>query len=190
MSKESYMRGFVKAAQAMGVDPQALVKYAQATDKVQKVEAPKYKTDGWAPKSVSDLGTDVIPGYDITDDTAKPLTEPIPLVRHAYEYALQPEMTNAVARLAKLKAAVGQADPRLVPFIQAYNEALGDTGGAVASVFNTGKYDDLVHEKLPGSVPTSFHQRLFALTNGSPLKASAPATTSALPVQVSAPAKK
>lgn len=38
MSKESYIRGFCKAAAAAGVDPQALVKFAE----------PKYKTNGKA----------------------------------------------------------------------------------------------------------------------------------------------
>lgn len=39
MSKESYVRGFCKAAEAAGVDPVALAKYAQ-----------QYKTDGYAPR--------------------------------------------------------------------------------------------------------------------------------------------
>jgi hypothetical protein len=46
MSKESYARGFCKAAEAHGVDPVALAKYAQ-----------------WAPKNVAELGTDKIPQY-------------------------------------------------------------------------------------------------------------------------------
>ena len=47
MSKESYARGFCKAAEAAGVDPVALAKYAQ-----------QHKTDGWAPEVVSKLGRD------------------------------------------------------------------------------------------------------------------------------------
>ena len=39
MSKESYIRGFCKAAEARGVDPQVLAKFAQ-----------QYKTEGYAPK--------------------------------------------------------------------------------------------------------------------------------------------
>lgn len=39
MSKESYARGFCKAAEAAGVDPTALAKYAQ-----------QYKTEGYAPR--------------------------------------------------------------------------------------------------------------------------------------------
>ena len=45
MSKESYARGFFKAAEAAGVDPVALAKYAQ-----------QYKTDGYAPRRVARLG--------------------------------------------------------------------------------------------------------------------------------------
>ena len=45
MSKESYARGFCKAAAAAGVDPVALAKYAQ-----------QYKTDGYAPRRVARLG--------------------------------------------------------------------------------------------------------------------------------------
>ena len=39
MSKESYARGFCKAAEAAGVNPEALAKFAQ-----------QYKTDGYAPR--------------------------------------------------------------------------------------------------------------------------------------------
>lgn len=42
MSKESYIRGFCKAAEAHGVDPQALAKLASG-------EEPRYNTGGWAP---------------------------------------------------------------------------------------------------------------------------------------------
>lgn len=45
MSKESYVRGFCKAAAAAGVDPAVLAKYAQ-----------QYKTDGYAPRRVARLG--------------------------------------------------------------------------------------------------------------------------------------
>lgn len=45
MSKESYARGFVKAAAAAGVDPTGLAKFAQ-----------EFKTDGWAPRVVAILG--------------------------------------------------------------------------------------------------------------------------------------
>ena len=44
MSKESYARGFCKAAEAAGVDPVALAKFAKDT-----THGPKYKTDGFAP---------------------------------------------------------------------------------------------------------------------------------------------
>ena len=49
MSKESYIRGFSKAAEAAGIDPKALAKYAQ-----------QYKTDGWAPDGVSTNGVPYI----------------------------------------------------------------------------------------------------------------------------------
>lgn len=52
MSKESYVRGFVKEAEAHGVDPVALAKFAQ-----------QYKTDGYAPKPVSEHGKETIPHY-------------------------------------------------------------------------------------------------------------------------------
>ena len=50
MSKESYARGFVKAAAAAGVDPTGLAKFAQ-----------QYKTEGWAPKVHSLEGATKIP---------------------------------------------------------------------------------------------------------------------------------
>ena len=46
MSKESYVRGFCKAAEDAGVDPVALAKYAQ-----------------WAPRNVAKLSMDEIPSY-------------------------------------------------------------------------------------------------------------------------------
>jgi len=57
MSKESYVRGFVKAAEAAGVDPVALAKYAQ-----------EFKTNGWAPPVVSSVGTKYAPIYGYDDD--------------------------------------------------------------------------------------------------------------------------
>lgn len=57
MSRESYARGFCKAAEAAGVDPTALAKYAAETR-----SEPLYKTDGWAPAQVRRL-TKSIPGY-------------------------------------------------------------------------------------------------------------------------------
>lgn len=50
MSKESYARGFCKVAEAHGIDPVALAKYAAE-------KGPKYKTDGYAPAVVARLGT-------------------------------------------------------------------------------------------------------------------------------------
>ena len=57
MSKESYERGFCKAAEAAGVDPVALAKYAQQFANKTKKDQPKYNTGGrapegaWAPES-------------------------------------------------------------------------------------------------------------------------------------------
>lgn len=48
MSRESYIRGFCKVAEAHGVDPVQLAKYA-ATNDVGAVSGPKYKTDGYVP---------------------------------------------------------------------------------------------------------------------------------------------
>lgn len=66
MSKESYARGFCKAAAAAGVDPVALAKYAQwynpmnwfrgSTNEEGDPKAQQYKTDGWAPKIITELG--------------------------------------------------------------------------------------------------------------------------------------
>ena len=66
MSKESYMRGFCKAAAAAGVDPVKLAKYAN-TNNVSVASQPKYKTDGWAPPVVASLGTSVAPMYGYDD---------------------------------------------------------------------------------------------------------------------------
>jgi hypothetical protein len=57
MSKESYARGFCKAAADAGVDPKVLFKFAQ-----------EFKTNGWAPPSVASLGTSVAPLYGYDDD--------------------------------------------------------------------------------------------------------------------------
>ena len=168
MSKESYARGFCKAAEDAGVDPVELAKYAQ-----QEAKGPKYKTDGWAPNSVSELGMDVVPGYDAINDTAKALTHPIPFVDHAYTYSMDPELTKRLEYLQKLRVATGRADPRSVPFLNAYNEVMSRTAGAVASAFNTGKFNDFVDKPLRPIVPEIFHKQLFRLTNGVPAKVTA-----------------
>lgn len=71
MSKESYARGFVKAAQAMGVDPVQLAKYA-ATNDVSAVSGPKRKTDGWAPLFVRLLDKSEIPYVEKANDIYYP----------------------------------------------------------------------------------------------------------------------
>lgn len=56
MSKESYVRGFCKAAETVGIDPVELAKFAAETKEEANEEQPKYKTDGYAPRLVSRLG--------------------------------------------------------------------------------------------------------------------------------------
>ena len=49
MSKESYIRGFCKAAESHGVNPVQLAKYA-ASNNSSAASGPKYKTEGYTPK--------------------------------------------------------------------------------------------------------------------------------------------
>ena len=140
MSKESYIRGFVKAAQAMGVDPHALAKYAQAANNVQKVEAaPKYKTDGWAPQVVNSIGKDRAPlyGYDDEGD-GKPS---IQLVEKAYPIEAANEVQDAL-RVGKggdtgIVAAEPRAaiDPIYSAWLNAHMESLGDINKKLAPFF-------------------------------------------------------
>lgn len=74
MSKESYIRGFCKAAEAAGVDPVALAKFAQ-----------EYKTDGYAPEVISEVGQKGIPSYHLTGKNGPAtIKTPVELYNEAY----------------------------------------------------------------------------------------------------------
>lgn len=99
MSKESYARGFVKAAAAAGVDPVKLAKHAQArtsrrdlvfdpkkgryvvqsTPRGQELvkDEPKYRTNGWAPLFVRSLGKSKIPFVYKASDIYYPNTQEV-----------------------------------------------------------------------------------------------------------------
>lgn len=83
MSKESYVRGFCKAAEAHGIDPVALAKFAQ-----------------WAPKDVARFGSKKsIPSYSSTYDVGGNIRSPRDLLGNIW-------MAKNHEEVAKGRAAV------------------------------------------------------------------------------------
>lgn len=84
MSKESYARGFCKVAEAAGVDPVALAKFANETS--EKITAPEYDTGGYAPEVISRVGNKGIPSYHWTGkDGPSVIKTPVQLYNEAYD---------------------------------------------------------------------------------------------------------
>ena len=125
MSKESYARGFCKAAEAAGVDPQALIKLAANV---------ALKTDGFAPKSVVDVGTGAVPDYrppvyDYSTGTGKlekdESASPMATTRKLYPIWRE-LIGNSQAALSENPGVVARAkaNPKYLNWLIAHNKAI------------------------------------------------------------------
>ena len=160
MSKESYARGFCKAAAAAGVDPVALAKYAQ-----------QYKTEGYVPsmQKLEGSGSRIeIPFLSslmgrIYKDTP-PLLEVLGTGGRVNEGILDDDLK---ARMA--------LNPKFKNWVDAHTNAAQK---ALAPLINIGyPRDKDIPQDIGGMLSKLYHDEMKR-------------TTSAPPVQVSAPAKK
>jgi len=142
MSKESYARGFCKAAAAAGVDPVALAKYAQDLPRWQSARTrmpgaikpkPQYPTKGYVPSSVKVDSTTGIPKFNTFWDeweTAEPQTardfdvssDYYPGHNERLKSVLDPRHkyfaqanTNAIAKIYKLLDSASYPDSKTIP---------------------------------------------------------------------------
>ena len=167
MSKESYARGFCKAAEAAGVDPRALAKFAAET----KNEQPKYKTDGYSPRMIRNPSTERIdiPYLNslLGSVSEKTLPELSSLLSGGRLYGPPWTDKNLMARMA--------LNPKFKNWVDAHTNAAQK---AVAPLVNI-KYpdDDKIPKDIGDMLSKLYHDEMKR-------------TTSAPPVQVSAPANK
>jgi len=161
MSKESYIRGFCKAAEAAGADPVALAKYAQ-----------QYKTEGWTP--------DILMSPD-------KMSIPFP-TDYGFEYtAGVPPVPSSLWRAAHINGIFGRKRERLMrildPRREAWNAATTNAARkAVDKLTQAGyRYSPDDKDEIPkNAIPLLekiYHDEMKR-------------TTSAPPAQVSSPAKK
>ena len=165
MSKESYARGFVKAAAAAGVDPTELAKFAQ-----------QYKTDGYVPSLNPDSAPATYPSKDhenwidipyIYSSSFGSKTPPLGnllAVGGSYDSGAYPER--------RLRA---ELDQRLANWIAAHTNASAKARAPLA------RANYPMNRKIPKDIGD-----MIAKIYHDEMKR----TTSAPPVQVSAPEKK
>lgn len=158
MSKESYARGFCKAAAAAGVDPVALAKYAQ-----------QYKTEGYAPEMVE---------YPVSGRINIPFLNNL-VGEIGKDTDPELRFLDAGGRLGSLidddfKARMA-LNPKLKNWVDAHTNATQKT---LAPLKNIGyKQDRTIPKDIGDMLSKLYHDEMKR-------------TTSAPPVQVSAPAKK
>lgn len=160
MSEESYARGFCKAAAAAGVDPVALAKYAQ-----------QYKTEGYVPSMLKgeNSGSRIKIPYlssligGIYEDNP-PLLEALNMGGRVRERILDDDLK---ARMA--------LNPKFKNWVDAHTNAAQK---AIAPLINIGyPRDKDIPQDIGDMLSKLYHDEMKR-------------TTSAPPVQVSAPVKK
>lgn len=168
MSKESYARGFCKAAEAAGVDPAALAKFAEAI----------YNTGGKIPSSTMQ----VLKG-DRTDRIKKWIrsTEAIPAIAthghngrigvmgntegivNEYEKAL--ETLDAVNSGGTIDPKGNMSKDEQIAYLKAHLKSLR----AAHNVYSRQK-----KERASQSPQSAYHGSMYALTNNAPAVAISP----------------
>ena len=156
MSKESYARGFVKAAAAAGVDPTALAKFAQ-----------QYKTEGYftgvmaSVKGHMDIPKVYGTGYVVPDRTPAGwgLTSPSELER------LPDTPEERVRQIV---------NPRHLAWLQAHTNALSK---ATAPLREAGFPQDQteIPEDIQKELEKIYHSTMYSTTSAPPARVSAPA---------------
>lgn len=122
MSKESYARGFVKAAAAAGVDPTSLAKFAQS------IAGPVLDTGGYAPEVISKVGKKGIPSYHLSGKNGPAVIKtPVELFNEAY---FPQRSTHEYVRDA--------ANPKHKAWSRAHIEAIRDAVKPVIEAYGEG----------------------------------------------------
>lgn len=174
MSKESYARGFCKAAEAAGVDPVALAKYAQ-----------EFKTNGWAPPVVAAIGTEHAPVYGYGDDPqegTKP-QEGVDLYERAAEIETPKDIESSlyilngdrdVGEFTPVMRARAALDPRYAAWLNAHTKATKDVAEKVSPhIPNWSPLSRMSAPDLAKAIAKSYHDSM-AKSTGAVSRVSAP----------------
>lgn len=166
MSKESYIRGFCKVAEAHGVDAVQLAKYAQ-----------QYKTEGWAPEFLGHKNG--IPYTTKGGDKEALVGGPTPydVSWATKDYPSDPSVLGYDQDIGKRERLARILDPRRA----AYNIASTNAAQKAWSLLARAGYNMTDEVKLPEHLARGL-RKIW----DDEMKR----TTSAPPAQVSAPAKK
>lgn len=175
MSKESYARGFCKAAAAAGVDPKVLFKFAQ-----------EFKTNGWAPQVVTSIGKNRAPSYSY-DDEGTGRGGSIQLIEKAEPIEAANEVQNALDLANEIydgenrivavnpRAAI---DPRYAAWLNAHKKALGNISEKISPFFHSTSKDVQFSRRTPNpsladSIARAYHDSM-AKSTGAVSRVSAP----------------
>lgn len=168
MSRESYIRGFCKVADKQGIDPVVLAKYAQ-----------QYKTDGWAPAPVADLGTESAPVYGYTvqsqggesgkdspkilNEIATPVESPMDLVESGG--ILSGEDGKGSDLIMESRAEI---DPRFSAWLKAHSKATRDIARKVIPYYPNKEMAMYRNPSLAESIARAYHDSMLNSTGGVP----------------------
>ena len=174
MSRESYIRGFCKAAEAAGVDPVALVKYAQ-----------EFKTNGWAPPVVAAMGTKHAPIYGYDDDPSEgtkrqkgvDLYERAEAIRTPGDLEFSLAMLNGDKDAGDFTPVIhsrAALDSRYAAWLNAHKKATKDVAGKVMPHHPNGSHSyGMYAPGLAQAIAKSYHDSM-AKSTGAVSRVSAP----------------
>jgi hypothetical protein len=183
MSKESYARGFCKAAEAAGVDPVALAKYAAES-------SPEFKTEGYAPESVSQIGADAVPLYrpPVYDYANNYPISLIPGTNSAYPMidtvGVSPEVRyirgDSRKSLSRNEAVLARAraNPKYLNWLIAHTRAMDAVSAAARGTMHKNHFggtSGVEDPELNKMLADLYHKNMMDMTNAAPAQVSAPA---------------
>lgn len=193
MSKESYIRGFCKAAEAAGVDPQALAKCAagwldrlssmfskstagKTTDN-SAISKKNFNTGGWAPEGTPGPESGRIPFIPVNtlvpdkSSRGKVSTYIADNFSNPEKASDSPSFNEYLSDISKLKA----LSPRYDAFFNAHGESVRDVANRMHELFGSTFGGDLGQIKEPWATELAklYHDKMLSRT-GTVSRVSAP----------------
>lgn len=185
MSKESYIRGFCKAAEAHGINPVQLAKYA-ATNETVVANQPIYKTDGYSPVPpikhlpgiTPALGGDIDIPYVAPPTGMAPTTEVFGARNSAPRVLARPSELDRYVGYDKSELALRIANPRHGAWFDAHTNALKKATQPLRDVgFDTEASMDWgapMSKALKDAISKIYHDEMKRTTSAPPARVSAP----------------
>ena len=172
-----FAMGFCKAAEEHGVDPVQLAKYAADNE-----SRPEFKTDGYAPKSVADIGTKAVPLYRAPyynnhtvikgTGTASPMEYTGQLSDTAKH--IRGEQPSQLAENPAVTARA-KASPEYLNWLLAHMKATKAVADAARGTFKGDQAPLGVKDpELNDILAKLYHGKMFQMTNATPVAVSSP----------------